>query len=93
MLLQHDGFAQKFDDIDPAFYGNDVADDGDAEIGWRPVRNNGIIVGAMEDYAGQGLQLQRCVGAEMEQGYRSFREKLVCHVHFMSCNGLLQHNH
>jgi hypothetical protein len=94
MLLQHDGFASKFDDIDPAFFLNDVeAQEDDNEPGWRPVRHNGLIVGAMEDYTGVGLQLQRCVGAEREAGYNSFRETLVRHVHFMRTNGWLQHNH
>jgi hypothetical protein len=94
MLLQHDGFASKFDDIDPGFFLNDVeAQEDDNEPGWRPVRHNGLIVGAMEDYTGVGLRLQRCVGAEKESGYDSFREKLVHHVHFMRTNGWLQHNH
>ena len=55
----------------------------------NPVRSQG----AMEDYTGVGLRLQRCVGAERESGYDSFREKLVHHVHFMRTNGWLQHNH
>jgi hypothetical protein len=93
MLLLHDGFASKFDDIDPGFYGNDVVENEYAEVGWRPVRNNGVVVGALEDNVGQGLRLQRCVGAEIEAGYSSFRQKLVQHAHFMRHNGLLQHNH
>jgi hypothetical protein len=92
-LLEHDGFAQKFDDIDPAYFANDVEAQEDDEPGWRPVRNNGVVVGAMDDYLGQGLQLQRCVGAEREVGYQAFREKLAMHAHFMRTNGLLQHNH
>ncbi len=96
-LLAHDGFAQKFDDIDQSdpeyFATNDVEAQEDDEPGWRPVRNNGVVVGAMDDYLGQGLKLQRCVGAEREVGYQSFREKLAMHAHFMRTNGLLQHYH
>ena len=92
MLLKSDGLAQKFDDVDPNFYLNDVEDDG-AEEGWRPVQNEGVVVGPMDDYVGQGLQMQRSVGAEREAGYASFREKLVHHVYFLSRNGMLQHNH
>jgi hypothetical protein len=92
-LLEHDGFAQKFDDIDPGYFVNDVEAQEDDEPGWRPVRNNGVVVGAMDDYLGQGLRLQRCVGAEREVGYQSFREKLAIHAHFMRTNSLLQHNH
>ncbi len=93
MLLAHDGFAQKFDDIDPGYFGNDVEEQEDDEPGWRPVHYNGVAVGAMDDYMGQGLRMHRIVGAEMEAGYQSFRQKLVHHVHFMRTNGLLQHNH
>jgi hypothetical protein len=92
MLLKSDGLAQKFDDVDPNFYLNDV-EDGDAEEGWRPVHNEGVVVGPMDDYVGQGLQMWRSVGSEREAGYASFREKLVHHVHYMSRNGMLQHNH
>lgn len=93
MLLQKDGYASKFDDVDPAFYANDVDQDDDAEVGWRPIQNDGRVVGPMDDYLGEGLQLQRTVGAETEPGYTSFREKLVQHAHYMRHNGLLQHNH
>jgi hypothetical protein len=93
MLLQRDGFASKHDDVDPGFYLNDVVQDDDAEEGWRPVQVPGMVVGPMDDYVGQGMQLQRSVGAEREAGYASFREKLLHHVHFMARNGMLQHNH
>jgi hypothetical protein len=44
MLLQHDGFSSKFDDIDAAFFTNDVeAREDENEPGWRPVRHNGLI--------------------------------------------------
>ena len=97
MLLQKDGYSSKFDDIDPTFYSNDVVQNEDVEEGWRPVQDvvlsNGMVVGPMDDYSGEGLQMHRTVGAETEAGYQSFREKLVHHVHFMSRNALLQHNH
>ena len=63
--------------------------DEDAEDGWRPVQNDGMVVGPMDDYLGEGLQLQRTVGAEIEPGYTSFREKLVQNAHYMRFNGLL----
>ncbi len=97
MLLQKDGYSSKFDDVDPTFYANDVEQDEYNEDGWRPVESvvlsNGMVVGPMDDYEGQGLQMQRTVGAETEPGYALFREKLVHHVHYISRNGLLQHNH
>lgn len=93
MLLQSDGYASKFDDVDPTFYANDVDQDEYAEDGWRPVQNDGMIVGPMDDYVGQGLPLHRTVGAETERGYASFREKLMHHVHFVYRNRMLQHNH
>jgi hypothetical protein len=94
MLLQSDGLAQRFDDVDPSFHWHDIeTGDVDVEEGWRAVRHYGDVVGPMDDYGGVGLRLERTVGAELETGYYSFREKLVQHVHFMSRNGLLQHHH
>ncbi len=93
MLLKHDGYASKFDDIDPNFNLNDVEENEDNEEGWRAVRHNGVVVGPLDDYGGEGLSLHRSVGSEVEAGYDSFREKLVQHVHFCSRNSLLQHNH
>jgi len=94
MLLQNDGLAQRFDDIDESFNWHDVeADVEDPEDGWRAVHHNGDVVGPMDDYGGVGLRMDRTVGAELEAGYFSFREKLVQHVHFLSRNGRLQHNH
>ena len=100
MLLEHDGLAARFDDVDAGFELNDVnanADDdvdGEAEDGWRPVHHhNGDIVGPMDDFGGRGIQLQRAFGAEKERGYDSFREKLVQHAHFMYRNRAMQHNH
>lgn len=93
MLLQSDGLAQRFDDIDPGFYANDVEQGEDAEEGWRPVHNAGVIVGPMDDYVGEGLRMHRCVGAELEPGYHAMREKLLHHVHFMYRDRRLQHNH
>jgi len=97
MLLEHDGLAARFDDVDVGFELNDVNanadDDGDNEEGWRPVRHNGVIVGPLDDYGGQGMRLERAIGAEIEPGYQSFREKLVQHAHFVYRNRMFQHNH
>jgi hypothetical protein len=93
MLLKYDGYAAKFDDIDPHFNVNDVAEDEDNEEGWRAVRHNGVVVGPLDEHGGEGLILQRMVGAEIEPGYDSFRQKLVQHVHFCARNRQLQHNH
>jgi hypothetical protein len=94
MLLKYDGYAAKFDDVDPNFEINDVEENEDNEVGWRPVRNrDGVVVGPLDEFGGEGLTLQRMVGAEIEVGYDSFRQNLVQHVHFCSRNRLLQHNH
>jgi hypothetical protein len=92
-LLEYDGFAAKFDDVDPGFNLNDVDRNEDDEDGWRAVRYRGVVVGALDEWGGQGLVLQRAVGAEIEDGYDSFRERLVHSTHFMLQNGLLGHRH
>ena len=82
-LLEHDGFAQKFDDIDPSYFANDVEAQEDDEPGWRPVRNhgicfNGVVVGAMDDYTGQGLQLQRLWAPRGKLATNLFEKSLRC---------------